>query len=1001
MYYLHDMEGFEKVLPKDVTQWFSSYTLEKGWALYGAKRLVGLNFFRRIHKAVCLEDGQIYYCFYFHQDGPVKKLSEFGYCTCLYDDGRMGCEHMAALLFMLFHPTEDGLPITLSYTSSLAYKTAMALCKSWTHKLPFKFFPNERGIRLCTHAGDPVLTWSNPPEHTLPDYIALPGFDIQCSSRHFANFCKKEMGKQDAHLIKFTPKSPTLQEALGPVGDIFRQFFLKAQKPTGRLSYDPGHQLFTLKCSGDGSVGNLSCILNSEQAHILFKSFSESVAPDASAEIHSPAYQKKFTLESASDGGLTISTCLEPPEGGTPFASYESDYPSFGVSRYVPEKGFYVTAVKTSRTARRYCGWKSYRVESKKVVSFLQEFKEELKDEELFCQTEVLKQLTKQADVTGVKIQVRNKKNTRYSLHIHYKIDAHMISLKEILDHREAGETSIRTPSGWIDLECHDFFWLRSLKKGDCTTQKNETAVWMGRSRALRIFGQYKGDNIELDWGPYSELRVLKPEKVNDDEICNDTNIGHLRDYQREGFKWLAYIYKNNISCILADEMGLGKTHQVMALIQHIVASTAECRIVVVCPTSVIYHWRDKLGAFYPGLRVGLYYNKQRNLSRDTARMHVILTTYGIARNDYALLAESDWELIVLDEVQLSKNRDTKTYRALSKLNARTWVGLSGTPIENSSWELKNIFDLLLPGYFPDKETFSAEIASPLEEMGCERAQHYLQRLIRPFLLRRTKNQVLSDLPDLVEENYKCEMTDDQYVMYTITESDRSAIKDMDDEEKPIPYLHIFALMAKLKQICNHPGSLKENMFKYAKYSSGKWELCQTLLLSALENGLKVVIFSQYLNMISIIQKYLKERGIGFQTLVGKTRNRDKVIHQFQNDEHCRVFICSTRAGGAGIDLTAASVVIHYDRWWNSAREEQATARVHRIGQHRNVQVYKLVTINSIEERIDNIIGRKATLVDALFGQDFSNSLKLFTREELREILGYDQIERDPAQNEA
>ncbi|MBF0430361.1 MAG: DEAD/DEAH box helicase, partial [Fibrobacteria bacterium] len=696
---------------------------------------------------------------------------------------------------------------------------------------------------------------------------------------------------------------------------------------------------------------------------------------------------KVFMLHIGGSGGLEIETHILNNDTGRSIVSLENETPGFGDARYVPGEGFFATEVKESLTSRRFCGWSNYKIPNKDVVSFLKKFSDEINDPELYFKGREVDVMLAKAEITGIQLSANEKQNSRYLFGIVYQLGSFVIDVQKLLEEREKGQKCVFTPSGWIDLEDNRFFWLRSVKKEDMVIEGERTFLWMGRSRALRVFNLFNPEIISFDYSKYPALQALKPSQMADDEISQEPHIGHLRSYQKEGFKWLAYLYLNNISGILADEMGLGKTHQVMALIQRVVHQQTDARILVVCPTSVIYHWRDKFAQFYPDVSVTLFHSQQRQWDETTQNKQVLVTSYGIVRNDIELFESLDFNLLVLDEIQLSKNKDTEIYKALSRLRAGAWVGLSGTPIENSTWELKNIFDLILPGYFPDKKEFAEEIASRLDEAECPIAQAYLLQLIRPFVLRRVKSEVLTDLPEKVEEIYKCEMVESQQQCYNQNYENQEVVEDLKTGKPTVSYMHIFALLNRLKQICNHPGSLEENFSRFKKLKSGKWKLCRELLKDALGSGLKVVVFSQYLNMLSILEEHLKSLDTGYAVLTGATRHRDRVLKRFQEDEDCKVFLCSLKAGGAGIDLTAASVVIHYDRWWNAAREDQATGRVHRIGQQRNVQVFKLVTINSIEERIDAIIARKARLAESLLNADLTTSLKLFSREELLEIL--------------
>jgi SNF2 family DNA or RNA helicase len=316
-------------------------------------------------------------------------------------------------------------------------------------------------------------------------------------------------------------------------------------------------------------------------------------------------------------------------------------------------------------------------------------------------------------------------------------------------------------------------------------------------------------------------------------------------------------------------------------------------------------------------------------------------------------------------------------------------IGLTGTPIENRLRELKTLFDLTLPGYMPPESDYLRFIVYPIERENNMERKGLLSRLIRPFVLRRMKKDVLKDLPEKTEELARCDFFEQQEKLYreVLIQQKDAIMQELSDSSKIVPYLHVFALLSKLKQICDHPALYYKKIEDYQHYHSGKWELFKELLSEARESGQKVVVYSQYLGMLDIIEMYLKEMGIGYASLRGSTRDRREQSRLFAEDPNCEVFVASLKAAGLGIDLTSASVVIHYDRWWNAAREDQATDRVHRFGQNRGVQVFKLMTKNSFEERIDQIIERKRVLMDESVGVDDQNVFKTLTREEIYDLL--------------
>ncbi|MCL4557083.1 MAG: DEAD/DEAH box helicase [Deltaproteobacteria bacterium] len=460
---------------------------------------------------------------------------------------------------------------------------------------------------------------------------------------------------------------------------------------------------------------------------------------------------------------------------------------------------------------------------------------------------------------------------------------------------------------------------------------------------------------------------------------------GVLRDYQVSGYNWLYFLYKNGLNGVLADEMGLGKTHQTMALLSTVYRDGAGRPSIVVVPTSVMDHWESKLREYLPWIQVNRYYGKTRSIGSDRA-YHILLTTYAVMSRDIDRLSKLEWEYVVLDEAQKIKNYKTKAYRSSRLLAARHRLALTGTPIENKLTELWAIFDFLLPGYLGTQERFIRDYETPIARHGDARKAETLKRVIHPFKLRRMKADVLEDLPPKIEDLRYCSLTSHQASLYRwlIGTQGGVLIKGLNDETRPIAYMHIFALITKLKRLCDHPALVEKG--HDGPHSSGKFELFKEIMEEAVDSGEKIVVFSQYLEMMDIIQQWLESKKIGFVSLRGSTRKRADVIKKFQEDGTCRVFVGSLMAGGLGIDLHSASVVVHYDRWWNAAREEQATDRVHRIGQRKSVQIFKLITRGTLEEKIDSMIRRKSSLMNSIVESDDA-LLKRFSREDLMELL--------------
>lgn len=576
----------------------------------------------------------------------------------------------------------------------------------------------------------------------------------------------------------------------------------------------------------------------------------------------------------------------------------------------------------------------------------------------------------------------------RFVVSLDYRFSGRLVPFGEILAARRK-KKGVTTAGGVLVDAAHPrFAWADWLGPGAVLGQGRRARFLLSPLDVCRLRSHLpEGHEVSAD-GEGAADRVRRLHELSPETPPPPAEIlgVPLFDFQRNGYAWLWFLYKNGFGGLLCDDMGLGKTHQAIALLLAAAATRGRPgRVLLVCPASVLPHWEAKLEAHAPSLPV----RRQHGASREVVPEWegVVLTTYGTLRNDADRFAAVEADVFVLDEVQSIKNRDTATHAALRSIRARVAVGLTGTPVENSVEELRTLVDFVLPGYLPAEAEFRRSFARPIER-GDDEARGRLARLVRPFVLRRTKAQVLSELPEKLEDRRTCSLTPGQKAIYeALLAGPGAALRETLDSSGPVPYLHVFALLTRLKQLCDHPDLLLPPGAPPSGAGSGKWELFVELLDEALGSGLKVVVFSQYLRMLDRMGSHLAGRGIGYETLRGSTADRSGPVRRFRDDPQRRVFLGSLKAAGLGIDLTAASVVVHYDRWWNKAREDQATDRVHRIGQHRGVQVVTIVTEGTVEERIDRIIRGKERLAAELVPEDDAGLLKRFSREELRELL--------------
>ncbi|NDY96648.1 DEAD/DEAH box helicase [Wenzhouxiangella sp. C33] len=464
-----------------------------------------------------------------------------------------------------------------------------------------------------------------------------------------------------------------------------------------------------------------------------------------------------------------------------------------------------------------------------------------------------------------------------------------------------------------------------------------------------------------------------------------------LRDYQRQGLGWLQFLREAGFGGILADDMGLGKTVQTLA---HVLTEKNAGRLdrpaLVVAPTSLMFNWRAEAHRFAPELKVLLLHGpRRRGDFQWIADSDLVLTTYPLLARDIDWLEQERWHLVILDEAQAVKNPRTRAARAVRRLQTRHRLCLTGTPMENHLGELWSQFDFLMPGLLGAERAFRAQFRQPIEQFGSSERRAMLARRVRPFFLRRTKAEVAPELPAKTEIVRSVPLTGSQYRLYQslreeMRERVRSALQAQGVERGRMVILDA---LLRLRQACCDPRLLDSTTDRSGRASapeSAKLELLMDLLPEMVIEGRRILLFSQFVRMLELIEQELVRRGIGFVKLTGRTRDRQKVIEAFQRGD-APVFLISLRAGGVGLNLTAADTVIHYDPWWNPAVEDQATDRAHRIGQDRKVFVYRLLTEGTIEERVQRLQASKRELIDGLLGDGGAMDLG---PEELELLLG-------------
>jgi len=470
--------------------------------------------------------------------------------------------------------------------------------------------------------------------------------------------------------------------------------------------------------------------------------------------------------------------------------------------------------------------------------------------------------------------------------------------------------------------------------------------------------------------------------------------IGELRPYQRRGVGWLSYLGQLGLGACLADDMGLGKTVQSIALLLHDRAARNGEHVpsLLLCPTSVVANWRREVERFAPTLRVLIHHGSGR-LEGDTfneamAEYDLIITSYGTARRDMALLGERIWANLILDEAQNIKNPSAKQTQAVRRLQAENRYALTGTPVENRLSELWSIIEFLNPGYLEGYERFRRRYVIPIERYNDEQQAIELRNLVQPFLLRRLKSDptIIADLPEKNEMVVYCSLTQEQANLYEqVVNQSLTALDQSDGIQRRGMVL---ALLTKLKQICNHPAHfLKED--GPLKGRSGKLNRISEMMEEVLAVGDSALVFTQFVEMGELLQRHFVEHlKADVLFLHGRTTaaQRERMVMSFQESERSTIFILSLRAGGAGLNLTHANHVFHFDRWWNPAVENQATDRAFRIGQRRDVQVHKFVVAGTLEEHIQQLLHDKQNLADTIVGSG-EQWLSDLNTDQLRELL--------------
>lgn len=458
------------------------------------------------------------------------------------------------------------------------------------------------------------------------------------------------------------------------------------------------------------------------------------------------------------------------------------------------------------------------------------------------------------------------------------------------------------------------------------------------------------------------------------------TNV--LRDYQKEGYVWLQTLKDYGFNGILADDMGLGKTLQIITLLDSLQSQKPS---LVICPSSLIYNWEDEVHKFSDTLKVTCITGNQDNRKSVITLMDygLYVTSYDYMRRDYELYDQIEFEYVILDEAQYIKNQKTQNAKSVKSLNAKHKLALTGTPIENSLAELWSIFDFLMPQYLFNYHYFQNQYETDIVKRKDENKTKQLKRLVTPFILRRNKKDVLKELPDKIEQNMLLSFNEEEEKLYVANlakvNEELQQLYDIEGSDK----MQILKMLTRLRQICLEPRMVYDNI----EYPSSKLKACLELLKTFKENNQKVLLFSSFTKVLDYIGDECHKAGISYYMLTGSTKKEERreLVSHFQKDK-TTVFLISLKAGGTGLNLTAAEAVIHFDPWWNVSAQNQATDRAYRIGQNKNVQVFNLVMKDSIEEKILRLQKEKKELADA-FVENNTGSLSQMSKEDIMNLF--------------
>ncbi|QGU96758.1 ATP-dependent helicase [Clostridium bovifaecis] len=513
-------------------------------------------------------------------------------------------------------------------------------------------------------------------------------------------------------------------------------------------------------------------------------------------------------------------------------------------------------------------------------------------------------------------------------------------------------------------------------------------------SRYNALYINETADNRNLGIKKHDSFKKLLSDVkgMKDKNFAPSDNINKImREYQKFGFKWLKTLSKCGFGGILADEMGLGKTLQTIAFIESELKEKEGMPSLIIVPTSLVYNWQDEIERYAPNLKAHIISgDKKERVSRikEVTNYDVIITSYPLIRRDIDEYRDLNFKYCILDEAQNIKNPNSMNARAVKEIKAEGYFALTGTPIENSLTELWSIFDFIMPGYLMNHNRFQQKYEIPISKNNNKVALEELNYHIKPFILRRLKKDVIKELPPKIEHKILVEMSKEQKKVYAayLEQSKDEIESEIQENGFKKSKLKILAVLTRLRQICDDPSTFIDNF----KGESGKIEALEDLLEESISSGHRILLFSQFTSVLKNIEKRLKEDSVEYMYLDGKTKMEERLsmVKEFNRGKG-KVFLISLKAGGTGLNLTGADTVIHFDPWWNPAVEEQATDRVHRIGQENTVEVIKLIARGTIEEKIYNLQQKKKEIINSIMDSEVKEEslISQMSEEEIRNLL--------------